>query len=152
VNTTNFWYAGYVYNDNIYSASGEKIDDLSYMTATAQSLNVTGLDTKNKQYCIKAKASNNEVHYNYTVVDCDDNNPAFYLCYREPVNCSADDGLPAARRKRALVGDATLDAVFVHSKKMENNVLAERARSTYSENFKKMNLQKSFGSLFEILW
>jgi hypothetical protein len=149
-----FWYDGYVYNGEVYSVNGERMDDLYQFTEAPQSINVTGIDPEGKQYCINGGINLDEsTPLRYKVVECDDINPAYYLCYQTPVNCSElEPAVQGVRKKRQSYEDASLDAVFVHSKKVQMDLIAKRARATYSENFKKMNLQKSFGSLFEILW
>ena len=58
------------------------------------------------------------------------------------------------RKKRNVpaVPTPTLDSAFVNSKKIIAEETAKKSRTSYNQNFKSMNLQKSYKSLFEILW
>ena len=87
------------------------------------------------------------------MVDCNGPTEAYRLCFREPKNCTAEAIIDTqgTRRKRQTNG-GSLDDVFSPSKKIERETKAKEARAAYSNNFKKMNLQKSYTSLFEILW
>ena len=64
---------------------------------------------------------------------------------------------PVTGRKKRMVGKdgapaPTLDSVFVNTKKILAEEKALKSRVSYNQNFKSMNLQKSYKSLFEILW
>ena len=79
-----------------------------------------------------------------------------YIETRLP-DCSAIDGSApgaAGRRKRSDTEpvEASLDKVFDPAKKLKYENIAKAAKVANEENFKKMNLEKSYKSLFEILW
>ena len=59
--------------------------------------------------------------------------------------CSAID-------KRSTQEDASLDRVFVLEKKIKYEAEVQAFRQSFKETFKKIDLAKSFPSLFEILW
>ena len=122
-----------------------------------------------KDYCITffLAMSTNESWNDYKffpkVVDCDgkDNHEAYFLCQKKPVDCSAIDGYgndtennAGRRRKRSDTEpvEASLDKVFDPAKKLKYENIAKDAKVAYEEDFKKMNLEKSYKSLFEILW
>ena len=91
------------------------------------------------------------------VVDCDGNHEAYFICWKKPMDCSAIDGSApgaAGRRKRSDTEpvEASLDKVFDPAKKLKYENIAKAAKVANEENFKKMNLEKSYKSLFEILW
>ena len=63
--------------------------------------------------------------------------------------------ISTGRRKRQVAGTtASLDAIFANKKssdiKLNND--AEKSKQAYKRNFRKMNMEKSYPSLFEILW
>ena len=96
--------------------------------------------------------------FSYDLVDCDGPAEAYRLCIREPQDCSVgkpNDGI-GNRKKREANQDkvASLDWIFKNQKTAKSNlkIEANKAKGTYQESFKKMDLQKSYPSLFEILW
>ena len=94
--------------------------------------------------------------FSYDLVDCDGSTEAYRICFRQPVNCSAsEETLPAGRKRRETdQSEATLDNIFKNKRtsglKLESD--ANQAKAAFKESFKKMNLDKSYPSLFEILW
>ena len=119
-------------------------------------VNITALDPA-KTYCAIAwltEASGSD--YFYDLVDCDGSTEAYRICFRQPVNCSASDQTQTNGRKRRETDqtEASLDNIFKNKKssglKLESS--ANQAKAAYKEDFKKMNLDKSYPSLFEILW
>ena len=103
----------------------------------------------NTNYCAMAWLNSivggNE--YSYKLVDCDGDQEAYSLCIKEP---------QTKRRKRETeeLPEASLDAFFKNKDqsklKLEDN--ASEAKAKYKANFMKMNLEKSYAALFEILW
>ena len=99
-------------------------------------------------------------YYNYTIVDCNTDSEAYYLCRKSPLDCSGINGTATGsgsgyRRKRSAgetEKEPSLDKVFNLPKKKKYDDIAFKSQETYKENFKKMNLEKSYESLFEILW
>ena len=119
-------------------------------------VNITELDP-DKTYCAIAwltEASGPDFFYD--LVDCDGSTEAYRICFRQPVNCSASDETRTGGRKRRETDqtEASLDSIFRNKKtsglKLESS--ANQAKAAYKESFKKMNLDKSYPSLFEILW
>ena len=94
--------------------------------------------------------------FSYDLVDCDGPAEAYRLCIREPKDCSA--GKPyngiGNRKKREAANVASLDWIFKDQKTAKSNlkIEANKAKGTYKESFKKMDLKKSYPALFEILW
>ena len=120
-----------------------------------------------KDYCITMAlnvtdtASWTEYKFIPKVVDCEgkDNHEAYFLCWKKPVDCSALDGYTnetdvGRRRKRSDTEpeEASLDKVFNPATKLKYENIAKDAKIAYEQDFKKMNLEKSYKSLFEILW
>ena len=96
--------------------------------------------------------------FSYDLVDCDGPAEAYRICIREPKDCSAGkpyDGI-GNRKKREANQDkvATLDWIFKNQKRAKSSlkIEANKAKGTYRESFKKMDLEKSYPALFEILW
>ena len=96
--------------------------------------------------------------YQSDFVECDGNETAYFLCRKVPNDCSefkndssTTSGTPS-RKKRQTFYEASLDKVFVSSEKVKYEQIAKRSQQSATENFKKMNLEKSYKSLFEILW
>ena len=119
-------------------------------------VNITELDP-DKTYCAIAWLTEaSGPGFFYDLVDCDGSTEAYRICFRQPVNCSASDQTQTnGRRKRQNdQTEASLDNIFKNKKtsglKLESN--ANQAKAAYKESFKKMNLDKSYPSLFEILW
>ena len=127
-----------------------------------------------KDYCITfhLNATNEYAEYGEAwteykfipkLVDCEgkDNHEAYFLCWKKPVDCSALDGYTndnetdvGRRRKRSDTEreEASLDKVFNPATKLKYENIAKDAKIAYEQDFKKMNLEKSYKSLFEILW
>ena len=119
-------------------------------------VNISSLDP-DKEYCAIAWLTAASIpDFSYDLVDCDGSTEAYRICFRQPVNCSASDQtLQSGRKKRENdPSEASLDNIFKNKKtsglKLESN--ANQAKAAYKESFKKMNLDKSYPSLFEILW
>ena len=105
-------------------------------------VDVTNL-TNPQTFCIKMTMKRGSPTHYYSIVDC--NETAHHLCRKMPVDC-----LNLKRRKRST--KASLDRVFVPAEKLIYEEAVNQIQKSYSENFKKMNLQKSYPNLFQILW
>ena len=120
-------------------------------------VNMTGIDDS---FCPRFKINATyPSYYEVDFVKCDGEAQAHFLCRKVPNDCSelssgTGGGTQAAGRKKrqAALEEASLDKVFVKEKKQKYDKIAKRSQQSASENFKKMNLEKSYKSLFEILW
>merc|ERR1711971_785697 len=127
----------------------------TYGGPATHTVNISSLDP-DKEYCAIAWLTAASIpDFFYDLVDCDGSTEAYRICFRQPVNCSASDQTPAGRKKRQNdQTEASLDKIFKNKKtsglKLESS--ANQAKAAYKESFKKMNLDKSYPSLFEILW
>ena len=96
--------------------------------------------------------------FSYDLVDCDGPDEAYRLCIREPRDCSAVkpyDGISNKKKREANQDKvASLDWIFKDQKRSKSSLKMEanKAKGTYRESFKKMDLEKSYPALFEILW
>ncbi len=112
-----------------------------------------GLDFEKTQYCTTVQ-DNPKGGFDYFLVDCDDvSQMASTLCVKYPVNCSevANGNYTGGLTKRAIK-ESNLDDVFVKTKRIKRENEAQKARAAFAANFRKMDLKKSYPSLFEILW
>ena len=101
--------------------------------------------TNPQKYCIKMTMKKGTPTHYYTLVDC--NETAYHLCRKTPVDC-----LNLNSRHKRSTTKASLDRVFVPAVKQIYDEAIKKIRQSYSENFKKMDLQKSYPNLFQILW
>ena len=127
-----------------------------YSGNTLSYVNMTGIDNT---YCPRFRINSTYTFYfEVDFVKCDGDDQAHFLCRKVPNDCSELSGTgggtqAAGRKKRqAALEEASLDKVFVKEKKQKYDKIAKRSQQSASENFKKMNLEKSYKSLFEILW
>ena len=95
--------------------------------------------------------------YSYGLVDCDGDHEAYRLCIREPKDCSSGSPSNVGKRKKRELNqqkEPSLDWIFKDERKSKLKLKneAQKAERIYKENFKKMDLQKSYPALFEILW
>ena len=144
----------------MYSDDGSELGPPGIFKFEDTGVNFTNLDPKT-DYCIAMAYDSYLYYYNYTIVECNTDDEAYYLCRKSPLDCStltgsgSGTGSGAARRKR-LAGETekepSLDKVFNLPKKKKYDDIAIKSQETYKENFKKMNLEKSYENLFEILW
>ena len=168
VGNSSFWYNNLFIDNVSYSIDGEPMNDL-YNFIYGYQYNLSGFDP-NKKWCAYAENSYGYYdgitygpfdYFNYTLVDCETSPiEAERICFRFPNSCSNETLTgptgptgPAGRKKRqAQEEEGSLDIVFLPSKQVERENIAKQARASYATNFRKMNLQKSYPSLFEILW
>ena len=176
VNRSRFWYNAYEDNGEILAMDGTLINDL-YLFSFMDSYPNTSMI---KNPCITANIYDYFAtggYFEYSVFNCQPGIQAYELCIREKVDCELlhSDGTsqqgygggtqgpgntspspPLRRKKRQLHAAAsptpTLDSVFVQAKKILAEESALKSRASYNQNFRSMNLQKSYKSLFEILW
>ena len=67
-----------------------------------------------------------------------------------PLNFYASD---SKRRKRNTIEDTfSLDRIFIKDEKQKFELLAKQLKDTYTDNFLKMDVVKSYPNLFELLW
>ena len=95
--------------------------------------------------------------YSYGLVDCDGDHEAYRLCIREPKDCSSGSPSNVGKRKKRELNqqkEPSLDWIFKDERKSKLKLKneAQKAERNYKKNFKKMDLQKSYPALFEILW
>ena len=168
VNISTFWYTAYLAGTFIFNDyESSLIDDLEEFP-NPTSTDLYGLPQDNGEvYCITATVLPGQYGaFTYDIFQCSDSMLAQNVCVKERVNCTAqsqtDQGAPAGRRRRRQVdqgvgGDEgnkepTLDMIFVPNKKKKLEQRTRQTRQAYKDNFKKMDLKKSYKSLFEILW
>ena len=127
-----------------------------YSANSPASVNMTGIDDS---FCPRFRINSTYTFYfEVDFVKCDGEDQAYFLCRKVPNDCSelggTGGGTQAAGRKKRQVAEeeASLDKVFVKEQKQKYEKIAKRSQQSASENFKKMNLEKSYKSLFEILW
>ena len=153
-----FWFASYVdveYGE-IFSTTPVSYEPMNQIVefSTATHPNVTELDPF-ANWCVKAWALPTFTKFNYTVVRCDDpdEKSVYNLCFRAPMFCNSTSETPAPRKKRqGSAVSVSLDSVFIPARRQELDQNAARSRASFLENFRRMNLEKSYKSLFEILW
>ena len=161
-----FWFNMAPFNplldgNTTYTINGDKMSELFEFKTQIYgggnyTVNISSLDP-DKTYCAIAWLTAASIpDFFYDLVDCYGSTEAYRICFRQPVNCSASEQTqPAGRKRRATdPTEATLDNIFKNKRtsgfKLESN--ANQAKAAYKESFKKMDLDKSYPSLFEILW
>ena len=177
VNISTFWYTAYLgYNNYILNDYDDSIITDLIEFPNPIDLDVFGLPVDNGEvYCITASVLPGQYGtFTYNIFECDDSMLAQNVCFKERVNCTAQAQPPTPpgdRKKRqadvwegewedeggddAVGGerkDPTLDMIFVPKKKKQLEQRTKQTRQAYKDNFKKMDLKKSYKSLFEILW
>ena len=128
----------------------EEVDTLVEFNASVVTngpFDITSWDAT-KCCCVVIAAVQETQEFRYELTDCDTSKYR-RICWRAEHDCSW------GRRKRQVdesEAEGTLDTVFLESKKIEREKKAKEAQEAYAHNFKKMNLEKSYSSLFEIMW
>ena len=174
-----FWYGGIISDNKIYSSSSgyELLNHESSIGEITQNptIDFTFLP---KNPCIKMSKIDDPAsgpRVTYKVIDCESETSSF-ICVKKPQDCSGfsksgggtyfndqdflDDficifcfihnHLGIDKRSTQEVG--SLDRVFVLEKKIKYEAEVQAFRQSFKETFKKIDLVKSFPSLFEILW
>ena len=154
-----FWFDAWVENGTLITSNGDQVDTLYEFNAfivNNGTFDPASLDST-KTYCVAARAVGLTKEFEYELTDCDTTKYR-RICFRHAYNCSypvpGTTGWPGRRKRQVEGNDAegTLDTVFLETKKNEREKQAKEAQEAYASNFRKMNLQKSYSSLFEIMW
>ena len=160
VNSSSFWFGTIIDSDTVYSTLGiDLVNDQNYFSYI-ESSEYVNISMLNSSYCTRFSLNMTSYYFAYYAdfVKCDGNETAYFLCRKVPHDCSefknGSSATPGTgmRKKRQIYNEASLDKVFVPSEKLKYEQIAKRSQQSATENFKKMNLEKSYKSLFEILW
>ena len=130
---------------------GDHPDQLVEFADNEIPLDLSKFNDSSKTYCALA-ILNSKGTFNYEFRDCEDTYRGKVICFSEPQYPPCPK--PPEKVKRSIKNEKSslLDEVFIPSKKSESKLKSIEAQKAFTKSFKDMDLQKSYESLFEILW